>query len=119
MPRVVPSDVVAAVDRLFPEAVANPAAPFYLQFDQVPAAVAVVRLVEAVSDELLVLTPETYAELVASTAYLRALPDAFQAARGREQLAAAMRGFASNPIATIPAAIAASPDESPAAGTPP
>jgi hypothetical protein len=118
MPRVVPSDVVAAVDRLFPDAVAKPEAASSLYVGQAPAAVAVVRLVEAIPGELLdVLTPDTYAELLASTAYLSALPAAFQAVRARDSVLVSMQGFARNPFAMIRAAMAACPDEAPAAGT--
>src|SRR6266496_4683660 len=81
VPRVVPSDVVAAIDRMFPQMVERPTAFPQVSADAVPLISALVSLVEAVPNEFLILDPGQYAELTASTAFLRALPEMFQASR--------------------------------------
>jgi hypothetical protein len=83
--------------------------------DAVPLISALVSLVEAVPHNLLVLTPGQYAELTASTAFLLALPERFQASRASHVAPMNMTGFDHNPIAMVRAAMAACPDE--AAGT--
>jgi hypothetical protein len=61
MPRVVPSDVVRMIDRLFPDMASNPRAFPQVGLDARPPISALVRLIEAVPESLLVLTPERYA----------------------------------------------------------
>jgi hypothetical protein len=117
MPRVVPSDVVAALDRMFPEMAGNPTAFPNVGAEQVPSINAVVRLVEAVPEGLISLDPSRYAELLASTAYIRAMPDMFMATRGPIALPLRLRNFDRNPIAMIRAAMVACPDEAPASVT--
>jgi hypothetical protein len=55
MPRVVPSDVVAAIDRLFPEMAKNAHADPNVGFDQVASVLVVARLVDSVPTDLLIL----------------------------------------------------------------
>jgi hypothetical protein len=117
MPRVVPSDVVRMIDRLFPDMASNPRAFPQVGLDARPPISALVRLIEAVPESLLVLTPERYAELTASAAYLRAVPESFQGARSPIARPLIMSGFEHNPIAMIRAAMAACPDEAPAEDT--
>jgi hypothetical protein len=115
MPRVVPSDVVRAIDRMFPEMAQRPDAFPNMGFDDLPSLAALVKLVESVPEEVIVLEPRRYAELTASVSCLRAVPDVFQASRAPLHLR--LRGFAQNPIALIRAAMAACPDEAPARET--
>jgi hypothetical protein len=117
MPRVVPSDVVAAIDRMFPQMVARPESFPQVDAGVVPLISAVVALVEAVPNELIVLNPGQYGELTASTAFLRALPERFQARRGSDVAQMNMTGYTHNPIAMVRAAMAVCPDEAPATET--
>jgi hypothetical protein len=119
MPRVVPSDVVTAIDRMLPQMVEVPTVFPAVSADAVPLISALVSLVEAVPADLLVLNPGQYAELTASTAFLRALPGRFQANRASQVAHMSMTGFEHNPIAMVRAAMAACPDEAPATGTVP
>jgi hypothetical protein len=98
MPRVVPSDVVKAIDRLFPQMVKTPTAFPQFTADSLPPISALVSLVEAVPNDLLVLDPAQYAELTASTAFLRALPGRFQASSVSSVAAMNMTGYPHNPI---------------------
>jgi hypothetical protein len=115
MPRVLPSDVVSAIDRMFPEMAQRPDAFPRVGFDYLPWLAAVVHLVQSVPNELIVLEPREYAELTASVAGLRAMADVFQASR--EAIQIRLRGFDQNPIAMIRRAMAACPDEAPSPGT--
>lgn len=85
--------------------------------DTLPSLAALVKLVESVPDEVLVLEPRRYAELTASVAYLRGIADVFQASRAPTALALRLQGFNQNPIALIRGAMAACPDEAPASET--
>jgi len=112
MPRVVPSDVAAAAERMFPDMLVG-----YPNIgpDAVPSLVALARLVESVPIELLTLEPSRYAALLASVEYLRALADAFIARR--DPISLNLPGHRENPIALIRNAMAACPDEAPPSGT--
>lgn len=115
MPRVVPSDVVRAIDRMFPEMGQKPKAFPNVGYDTLPSLAALVQLIESVPEELIVLEPGRYAELIASVSCLGALADVFQASRSPHALH--LRGFDQNPIALIRAAMQACPDEAPARET--
>ena len=115
MPRVVPSDVVRAIDRMFPTMVRDPKAFPNVASGDLPSLAALVGLIESVPDEVIILEPSRFAELTASVSFLRAIADAFQASR--EPLPLLLRGFDQNPIALIRAAMAACPDEAPARET--
>ena len=86
MPRVVPSDVVKAAERMFPDMVRNPRAFPGVEAHAVPSFAGFASLVDAVPAELLVLDPTSYTGVVASVAYLRALADVFQASRDQDTL---------------------------------
>ena len=111
MPRVVPSDVVRAIDRMFPEMVQN------VGSEDLPSLAALVQLVESVPEELKVLEPRQYAELIASLSCLRAMAGVFQASRAPYAVPLLLRGFDQNPIALIRTAMEACPDEAPARET--
>jgi hypothetical protein len=102
---------------MFPQMVETPTAFPQVDANSVPLISALVSLVEAVPNDLLVLKTGQYAELTASTAFLRALPVRFQASRGSNVAPMSMTGFDRNPIAMIYAALAACQDEAPATGT--
>jgi hypothetical protein len=118
MPRVVPSDVVRAIDQMFTSMIQEPTSSPQVDADSVPLIRAVVNLVEAVPDELLVLNPDKYAGLIASIGFLSALPDKFQARRGSDVARMNMAGFGRNPMALIRDAMADCPDEAPTDDTP-
>lgn len=117
MPRVVPSDVVATINRMFRAAVERPDSSPEVNYSQTAQVLAVAQLVDSVPEELLILDPGRYAELIASVAYLRGLPGSFRAARGTIALPLKIKGFELNSIALIHRALAACPDEAPAVGT--
>lgn len=114
MPRVVPSDVVRAVDRMFPEMAQKPREFPNVGSADLPALAALVQLVESVPEELMILEPRQYAELTASVSCLRAVAGVFQASRAPMTLPLLLRGFEQNPIAMIRGAMGACPDEAPA-----
>src|SRR5438094_314735 len=66
MPRVVPSDVVKAADRMFPEMAKDPKALPGMDVSHVSNLVALARLVEAMPDQLIVLDPPHYAAPLAT-----------------------------------------------------
>ena len=119
MPRVVPSDVVKAIERMFPQMIQDPRSFPDVSSDSVPPLKAIAQLVESVPEDLLILDPAHYAELIASVAYLRSLGDSFQAARSLSTTRFMLAGFDLNPLALIQQALVACPDEGPAAGTEP
>jgi hypothetical protein len=101
---------------MFPSAVADSGSSPQIAYNQAPLLLAIAGLVESVPAELLVLRPTSYAELIASLAYLRALPEALQAARSTA-LPLKMQGFDLNCIALIHRALVTCPDEAPPSGT--
>ena len=115
MPRVVPSDVVKAADRLFPDMVKAPNAFPGIGPDAVPRLIALADLVHAVAPELITLNSEEYAALLACVAYMRALGDAFQA--GLHVISFNLEGYEHNPVATVRGAMAKCPDEAAAPAT--
>lgn len=117
MPRVVPSDVVRAIDRMFHEMGKNPSAFPNMASGDLPRLTALVQLIESVPEELIVLEPGRYAELIVSVSCLRGVADVFQASRAPHALPLRLPGFDQNPIALIRAAMAACPDEAPARET--
>src|SRR5580765_598804 len=115
MPRVVPSDVVQAADRMFPDMVTAATTFTAIGPDTVPRLMALADLVDAVAPELVTLEPENYAALTANVAYIRAIGVAFQA--GHRVINFNLQGFEYNPVATIRYAMAACPDEAPSPAT--
>jgi hypothetical protein len=118
MPRVVPSDVVNAADRMFPDMARNPNAHPNMDASYLPSIAALARLVQAVPDRLIILDPRKYAALLGSIAALEMMGQAFQSARGTGTLQLRLRGSDDqNPIWIIRTAMSECPDEAPAAGT--
>lgn len=117
MPRVVPSDVVKAIDRMFPNYVRDPRAFPNVGSADLPSLAALVDLIESVPEKVIILDPSRFADLTASVSFLRAIADTFQSSRAPSALSLRLRGFDQNPIALIRAAMAACPDEAPASET--
>ena len=115
MPRVVPSDVVHAIDRMFPEMATNPSAFSGLLAEKIPALGVLVELVEVIPLDLLRLEPALYAALIANVAYLRSMAEQYRGRPGTPGLR--LTGFNENPIAIVRAALAICPDEAPSPTT--
>lgn len=115
MPRVLPSDVVAAIDRMFPKV--EPHSGFNLS--DVPSLAALVQLVDAVPSELIRLGPQQNAEFTASAAAVRGFAEALQAMKPSAGTPMVLRNYPAHPIAMIRSALAQCPDEaaSPATAT--
>src|SRR5262245_35905705 len=114
MPRVVPSDVVKAADRMFSSMVETPSAKPQIGPETLPGLLAFAALVDAVPPELITLRPDQYADLLAAVAYMRAASEVF---RGRSVIHFLLPGHDHNPVAIVRTAMAACPDEAPAPGT--
>src|SRR5262245_18545005 len=112
MPRVLPSDVIAAADRMFPDMATNPSAFPQVDAGRGPTLTALAALVDAVPLNLIRLDPARYAGLVAAVAFLRAVPTVFQATRQPLQLR--ITGYDENVIALICQAMAMCREEAPA-----
>jgi hypothetical protein len=119
VPRVVPSDVVKAIDRMFPDMAQKPDAFPQMSFDQLPWLAALAELVEAVPPELIVLEPAQNAALTASVACIKAMGGVFQSNKAPVTLALRLRGYDENPVFLIRAAMTACPDQAPSPQTVP
>jgi hypothetical protein len=86
-------------------------------FDQLPWLAALVKLVDAVPQDLIVLEPAQYAALIASVACIKAMGDVFQSSRAPSTLALRLRGYDENPVFLVRKAMAACPDEAPSRAT--
>ena len=114
MPRIVPSDVVRAIDRMFPQIVGNPAIRPGFDVEVVPRLRAIVSLVEAVPTELVTLDPAEYADLVLCVAALRGGVEMFTATN---RIVLDLPGIDQHPIAVIHERMKLCPDEAPAPST--
>lgn len=115
MPRVVPSDVVATIDRMFPWVTERPTEALQVDPSLLLRLAVLVDLVEAVPDELIRLERHWYVAFAAGLSCLRAAPGLFHGDRRSGLLA--LPGFDQNPIALIRAAMAECRDEAPASDT--
>lgn len=117
MPRVVPSQVVQLIDQLFPDAQRQTESQeFGLRMGNIYQVAALLDLVQEIPSELIVLSPDRYAELVSSIAAIRTVMQswqshgdfAFNRVPGLRRL---------NPVTLIRQALVACPDEFPSPGT--
>jgi len=109
--RVVPSDIVKTADQMFQSYIQHPTSFPQVEAAALPSFAGFARLVEAVPEEYLELDSASYAALIASVAYLKALPNVFQASRVAIRLL--LNGYDRNPIALIRDAMALCPDQAP------
>ena len=120
MPRVVPSQVVTVIDRLFDWARTpqeNPNIEYQLVFTDSPRVTAIVDLVDQVPDELIVLNAEGYERLRVG---LGALKDALEHWRRRGGAFVLIRvpGYGHlSPVTLVRRALVECPDEFPAQTT--
>src|SRR5262245_16113337 len=115
MPRVVPSEVVRAMDQAFPHMTLRPNEFHGLQNEQIPAMAGLIDLIGSIPDELVLLPPERYTALTANLAYLRAVTIQYRGTVGTPGLQ--LTGFTHNPVAIIREALANCPDEAPSSST--
>lgn len=118
MTRVVPSQVVDLIDKLFPTAKAEqPGNPIRLNFDSLAAVTPLVRLLEQIPSELLVMNATQYAEYVSSVAALNSHIRVWET-RGNTQPLMLIPGLRrQSPIALIRQALDSCHDEFPSPGT--
>jgi hypothetical protein len=114
MPRVVPSDVVKAIDRMFPGVKDRPTDIPNMSPEWVPSLTALADLAEAVPDELLyVLDPTQYADLRAGVAFLRGAAGVFHSPRTPAAIPLRLHGYDRHPVAIVRDAMLLCPDEAP------
>ena len=77
MPRVVPSDVVRTIDRMFGGLADRPREFPGLVWEQLPSLAGLVALVDAIPTDLILLPPDDYSALTANLAYLRGVVTQF------------------------------------------
>src|SRR5258708_5191552 len=99
MPRVVPSDVVQTMDRMFDGFAARPTYFPGLLGEQLPSLAGFVALVDATPADLILLPPEEYSAFTANLAYLRGVLVQFGGTGGTPGLR--LSGFEQNPLAII------------------
>ena len=117
MPRVVPSQVVDLIDKLFPWAKYQREGDdknILYQGNMYPVA-GVLDLVERIPSELITLGPDDFAEFISSSATLRTLIQRWQ---GHDETFNRIPGLRHlSPIALLRQALAKCPDEFPSSGT--
>jgi hypothetical protein len=116
MPRVVPSQVVGLIDKLFPRAKdeeeTTPGCEYSLSPRNSHSVAALLELIQQLPSELITLEPEAYAEFVSATATLRTLIAEWQAgAEYNFYYIQALRHL--SPVTLIRQALAKCPDEFP------
>jgi len=118
MSRVVPSQVVAAIDRLFPDAAKQvEGKPFVLYMGNSHQLSAIVDLVQRIPDDLIILGPEEYSTLLISTATIKAQVEQWQV-RGDTGSFKRLPGLPDlNPVTLIRRCLTKCPDEAASPGT--
>lgn len=121
MPRVVPSQVVELIDKLFPQAKHEiEGNPIQIPFDHSVQLAAILDMIDRVPGELIVINAAQYAEYVAAIAALRWTIQRWQGVEkpGYAEPLLIIRGLRThNPVTLIRQALAACPDEFPSTGT--
>ena len=118
MPRVVPSEVVDLIDKLFPAARNQvEGMKFTLTAGNMNQLSAILEMVHQIPSEFLTLKGDQYAELVTSTAAIRTQIQKWQSVHGDETFRYVPGLRKLSPVTMIRQALAACEDEFPAAGT--
>ncbi len=120
MSRVLPSEVVTAIDQMFPWAAKQQErSQRSIEFKRGHTSVclaAIVDLVREIPSELIVLQSAQYAELVASVAAIRIVLDTWK--HDRNEILVSIPGFRDlNPVTLVRQALAACKDQYPSAST--
>lgn len=114
MPRIVPSQVVALIDKVFPEAQENRTADkFTLHRDHALGLAGIVRLVDQIPDELLRLEGERYAEFIAALEGIRQSLETWPHQGVSHQLGKIRGLYKLNPLSIVRGALASCPDDYP------
>lgn len=120
MPRVVPSQVVTLIDKLFPFTATQKdtqESRVHLELADAPRLAAVVELADQIPPELIVLEGDDYAVYTSSLAAIRTSIDTWQARGGVHPLER-LPGFGNlNPVTLLRRALKQCPDEYPAPST--
>ena len=117
MPRVVPSQVVALIDQLFPWVEAQDHDRRNLGIDSLPHLAAVLELIQQVPQEFIILDPNQYVAFAKSVAATRAIITAWQGGFDRYPLEH-LRAFEDgSPLSLLRRTLTLCPDEFPATGT--
>ncbi len=117
MPRILPSEIVASIDKMFPMVRdAHKVGGFILDKGHLASIATVISLTQELPEELISISGELYIEFVAGLSALRAAVQAWQT--GSEFRIAQISGFnAPHVLVLVRRALAACPDEFPAKGT--
>ena len=121
MPRVVPSQVVDLIDKLFPKATNEvEGKPVELKPDYSIQLMSIIELAEQIPSELISLSADRYAEYISAIAAIRWTTQRWQRVVSplRSPMPPTIRGLRSHSaVALIRQALVACPDESPSIGT--
>lgn len=121
MPRVVPSQVVDLIDKLFPKATNEvEGKPVELKYDHSIQLMSIIELAEQIPSELISLSGDRYAEYISAIAAIRWTTQRWQRVVSpiRSPMPPIIRGLRSHSaVALIRQALVACPDESPSIGT--
>jgi hypothetical protein len=116
VPRIVPSQVVALIDKVFPEAQQNLTADkFTLQRDHALGLAGIVRLVDEIPDELVRLEGERYGEFIAAVEGIRQSLETWPHQGASHRLGKIRGLYKLNPLSIVRAALASCPDDYPPA----
>lgn len=117
MPRVLPREVVASIDKMFPMVRnAYQVGNFVMDKGHLAPAATLMSLIRELPEELISITGEVYTGFIAGVGALQAAVQAWQA--GSDFRIAQISGFnAPHVLTLIRRALAACPDQSPAKGT--
>jgi hypothetical protein len=114
MPRIVPSQVVKFIDKLFPQS----GGAETLGKGNAGQLRAIVNLIEGIPDELLTMDSDSFAGLVCSVAYIRQTLESWSADRDYQSKLLPIPGFPNETAVTlVRKALAKCPDEAPAPST--
>lgn len=112
MPRVVPSQVVALIDQIFPTAVTTPRFPVYS--GNAATLAAIVSLADEIPEELITLSGDDYSDLVHSMESLAHVVDKWNY-RGGDDPPPYIKG--KSPVALVREMLARCPDQTPSPAT--
>ncbi len=117
MPRVVPSQVVAVIDQLFPAAATQvELKEFMLTIGNASQLMGLLDLIERIPDELIVLNPEDYSIFTICTRAIRTQVEMWQS-RGDTSFGKVPGLPPLNPVTLIRRCLLKCPDEAPSPGT--
>lgn len=118
MPRVLPAQVVALIDTMYPAVKKEPTGQHQLYNADLPTISALVQAVDQVPRELLIMPPSVSLGFVAGVAALRAAMAAWQGAGAEKVYVSKLRGFDAHPLALIRGAMDACPQQAASSTTP-